>query len=375
MPKETYQIPGDVQPFLGGVDERVDVVDTNEKFASTNGVMPYFSGMHQRMFGKKIIDDYPTKQVKGIHQCFNGICQYGYYVQTDEKLYYHLCQAPPDMRINFTLPSTLGAEESLQNRTLDIFSQPPSSLGIISRDVSHSCVFDFPDRPGRPIPPSPGGFPPPTCFPYCPIDWQPPPPDHYPPPPPGILPGSVDQGVRDGVWIGVDFTRSYLRVDLSGFAVLGDYDDGPTPLSVTQYVGGSFFTNWVAKWRRNIHGETAVGGEDTQVLHTLKQFVVDFNQLALAHPSVNLFTVKAEVAAHRFPGFPQNSICTANIDCLVGPSMAPPYYLSSDSGIVGYSSFTPIGPRTLIANSNNGVFRVYFDAITKRVYIHITSNY
>ena len=113
MSKETLQIPGQVQPFLGGINESVDVVDTAEKLADVNGVMPFFSGMFQRQFGKKLIDAYPTKSVWGIHQCFNGICQYGYYIQTNDELYYHLCQAPPDMRINFTLPTYLGVEDDL----------------------------------------------------------------------------------------------------------------------------------------------------------------------------------------------------------------------------------------------------------------------
>lgn len=112
MAKETLQILGQTTPYLGGINETVDEVDTNEKFAATNGVVPYFSGMFQRLFGKKIIDVYPTKQTWGIHQCFNGICQYGYYVQSNEKLYYHICQAPPDMRINFTLPTDLGVERT-----------------------------------------------------------------------------------------------------------------------------------------------------------------------------------------------------------------------------------------------------------------------
>jgi len=67
----------------------------------------------------------------------------------------------------------------------DITSQP--------MDVSHSCIFDWPDRPPGSIPPEyipPGG--PPGCHPYC----QPPPPPIIPPgnPPPIHPPGTYPPG-------------------------------------------------------------------------------------------------------------------------------------------------------------------------------------
>lgn len=187
MANETLQIAGSVTPFIGGMDEAVDVVDTQERFASASGMLPFFSGMQQRQFGKKLIDAYPSKEVLGIHQTFNGICQYGYYVQTNEKLYYHLCVAPSDMRINFATLQSFGVGEN--NVTLDIFGQN-SNLGQLSKSVGSSCVFDFPDRPVRPVPPDDGTGHPPDDYPYDPVDdWHGPP----PPPPPDDT-GDVTDG-------------------------------------------------------------------------------------------------------------------------------------------------------------------------------------
>lgn len=95
---------------LGGVDEAKSDVDWSDAqtgklvfkpIVSVRGVLSFFQGAHQRMTGKKIIDYNPGQKVMGICQTFNGVCQYGYYVQTQYKLYYHLCSAPPDMRIHW----------------------------------------------------------------------------------------------------------------------------------------------------------------------------------------------------------------------------------------------------------------------------------
>jgi hypothetical protein len=90
-------------PFqtVAGIDESVDLTDKGDTLALAEGVFPFFFGMHQRQFGKKIIDFNPGQKVYGIHQTFNGVCLYGYYVETDQKLYYHVCVAPPDLRIVF----------------------------------------------------------------------------------------------------------------------------------------------------------------------------------------------------------------------------------------------------------------------------------
>ena len=110
MAKDTLQIQGvDLGP-LGGMDEAVTEVDftdaqvgklTFKPLVTVSGILPYFQGNYQRMTGKKIIDFNPGQKVMGICQTFNGVCQYGYYVQTNNKLYYHLCSAPPDMRIHW----------------------------------------------------------------------------------------------------------------------------------------------------------------------------------------------------------------------------------------------------------------------------------
>lgn len=99
MAKASLQYPGQPTNKLGGIDESQSL--TTASFASVSGVFPFFDGMHQRMFGKKIIDFNPDQSVYAVQQVFNGICLYGYYVQTNHKLYYHVCNAPPDLRIKF----------------------------------------------------------------------------------------------------------------------------------------------------------------------------------------------------------------------------------------------------------------------------------
>lgn len=86
---------------LGGIDESVEMTDPSPSLQNAHGTFPAFYYAHQRMFGKKIIDYNPDQQVLGIHQSFNGVCLYGYYVETDHKLYFHVCSAPPDLRIRF----------------------------------------------------------------------------------------------------------------------------------------------------------------------------------------------------------------------------------------------------------------------------------
>jgi len=90
-------------PAIGGVDEASDLQDPFF-FESVAGVIPYYFGMQQRQSGKKLIDWNPEQKVYAIHQAFNGAGQYGYYVETDHKLYYHVCDAPPDLRIHWIAP-------------------------------------------------------------------------------------------------------------------------------------------------------------------------------------------------------------------------------------------------------------------------------
>lgn len=101
MAKDTKNVKGRIFQAIGGVDESVDLTTTEPSLAGVNGAFPFFYGQIQRIQGKKIIDFNPEQKIFAIHQTFNGVCLYGYYVQTNNKLYYHVCNAPPDLRIRF----------------------------------------------------------------------------------------------------------------------------------------------------------------------------------------------------------------------------------------------------------------------------------
>jgi len=101
MAFDTKKVKGVIFQTAGGVDESLLLTNTEPSVSGINGSFPFFYGMHQRMFGKKIIAFNPNQKIYAIHQAFNGVCLYGYYVQTHNKLYYHTCDAPPDMRIKF----------------------------------------------------------------------------------------------------------------------------------------------------------------------------------------------------------------------------------------------------------------------------------
>lgn len=101
MAKSTLQqTPSKIAVVLGGVDEAQDVA-SSDAAQVVGGVIPFFHGTLQRFFGKKIIDFNPGHEVLGVHQVFSGVCVYGYFVETSQKLYYHVCSAPPDLRIRF----------------------------------------------------------------------------------------------------------------------------------------------------------------------------------------------------------------------------------------------------------------------------------
>jgi len=152
MAKEDYQSSTKILLPVGGMDESVQVVDSDVTFARVHGVSPFYLATLQRIFGKKLIDYNPEQSLMGIVQAFNEFGQYGYYVQTMEKLYYHLCEAPPDFHIDFTISATLGTDEN--NFSLGIYgqrrdgSQPPNP--------AISCLFGFPDRPVPPPDPEEG---------------------------------------------------------------------------------------------------------------------------------------------------------------------------------------------------------------------------
>ncbi len=102
MAKDALRPTGKVLQPLEGVDESNPLAADDATFAKAAGISPFFYGIHQRMSGKKIIDYNPNQKISAIHQTFNGVCLYGYYVETDQKLYFHVCDAPPDLRIKFT---------------------------------------------------------------------------------------------------------------------------------------------------------------------------------------------------------------------------------------------------------------------------------
>lgn len=103
MPKDTLKSQPVKLLQIGGMDESVEVTDASPVLQEVGGVFPFFYGMAQRIFGKKIIDYNPNQKIWSIHQSFNGVCLYGYYVETDQKLYFHVCSAPPDLRIRFAV--------------------------------------------------------------------------------------------------------------------------------------------------------------------------------------------------------------------------------------------------------------------------------
>lgn len=149
MSKADLAIPNPlIFNVIGGVDESVGDTQTEFGVSRIEGIAPFYTGTHQRMFGKKVIDVNREQSVMALAQAFNGFGQFGYFVQTMEKLYYHLCETPANLEINFLLPTTLGVDDD--NFTRDIFGK--SAAGDLLRDTGISCVFTFPDRPADPLP-------------------------------------------------------------------------------------------------------------------------------------------------------------------------------------------------------------------------------
>jgi len=157
------------QPAFG-VDEALSEVEVEGQdspiphhLAKVSGVFPPFydikaiyeqsdvpgSGALQRLFGKKLIDSNPNQKVFAIAQAYNGFGQYGYYVQTDQKLYFHQCETPKDLHFSLATLQSLGTDDA--GNSLDIFGHQPSSPAA-PPDTSISCVFDFPigDKPTIP---------------------------------------------------------------------------------------------------------------------------------------------------------------------------------------------------------------------------------
>lgn len=150
MAKQDLLTAGKILLPVGGMDESIQVVDSDVTFASVKGAGPFYLGTLQRLFAKKLIDGNPEQSVMGICQAFNPYGQYGYYVQSMEKLYFHLCEVPANLAIDFTAPTTLGVDEN--NNSLGIYGQRTD--GTIPPSPVISCLFGFPDKPTPP--PSPG---------------------------------------------------------------------------------------------------------------------------------------------------------------------------------------------------------------------------
>ena len=127
---------------IGGVDESVQDVDTGFSLSRSEGNAFFYIGTPQRLYGKKIVDANPLQSVMGLSQIFNGFGQFGYYVQSMEKLYFHLCETPADLFIDYTFPTDLGTDDN--GKTLDIFGQAEN--GNLPQDLGIPCVFEFPDK-------------------------------------------------------------------------------------------------------------------------------------------------------------------------------------------------------------------------------------
>lgn len=150
MAKQDQLVKSKLLYPVGGMDESIQVVESDVTFAKVHGAAPFFVATLQRIFAKKLVDVNREQSVMGICQAFNTYGQYGYYVQSQQKLYYHLCEAPPNFAIDFVFPALLGVDED--NNSLSIYGQRQD--GSVPPVLINSCLFGFPDRPGAP--PDPG---------------------------------------------------------------------------------------------------------------------------------------------------------------------------------------------------------------------------
>lgn len=145
-----------------GVDELVQELDNVPVFSRINGA---FNDRHEvkavygaglmliekdpqvpkqgalsRFPGKKLIDANPLEKVYAINQAFNGFGQFGYYVQTDKRLYFHTCESPKDLHINFATLQNLGVDAD--GNSLGIFALRATNTPNPDNPVS--CLFNFP---------------------------------------------------------------------------------------------------------------------------------------------------------------------------------------------------------------------------------------
>lgn len=177
------------------------------------------------------------------------------------------------------------------------------------KDTSHSCIFDYPDRPPGPLPPPPGHGSPPDCYPYCSNDDDPPPPIDPPPDPPPPLPiilhGTGFDNCNGGM-IG-RFTsppyppvfKSELFID--AFGTLIDNDNAYYPLtSGSQYFGYVSINEYVAKLDHDFEGDLI----STPLI--TKSFQIRFNDLLGQVPAPTSFVmrIRAEHTQMFFPPGP-----------------------------------------------------------------------
>lgn len=174
MADQDYNLKPLVQQIVAGIDESTQDLEPGAGWSDLAGLFPIFheirqvklksqpldpqnieQGALQRLTGKRLIDANPGQKVFAIAQTFNGFGQFGYYVQTDKKLYFHTCESPKDLHINFATLQTLGVDEN--NLSLNIFGHQPSSNAAVP-DPNISCVFEFPtgDKPAPPSAAHPG---------------------------------------------------------------------------------------------------------------------------------------------------------------------------------------------------------------------------
>lgn len=234
------------------------------------------------------------------------------------------------------------------------------------KDVSKSCVFDFPDRPPDTLPPDYPPLNPPVCYPYCPGDDWP-----VPPTPPGVVippdaiplgPGYTDVEAGFVQERRLSNGRPYMQVGITGLGDLGSFDGapfdmsgfptGPSPLH--EYLGGAAIdSDHIAEWSRSI-------------AFTIN-YTCDINLVRLLAevPGINTFLIRISFGQFQAdppiesPGFPFNgsgsSDSSNGVDfptysvSLVGDGSSAfvfEWYLSRSSGLYcrGFADDTLIFP-------------------------------
>lgn len=186
------------------------------------------------------------------------------------------------------------------------------------KDVSKSCVFDFPDRPPDTLPPEFPPVDPPDCYPYCSSDdW---PPFIPPPPPPIVIP--PDSFPHDGaglLWSGsfqiqwqgiipisteeghVAFVLQVIGEDEEDYILDLSYS-GPPINSTTYHGAGAIISDYIVKF---IKGRFSGGADITGTITT----EIDIQKLLDTYPVVNLFQLHCSLQLTAAP-----DTCTYDIN-------------------------------------------------------------